>query len=177
MKKMAYIVTLPMLMLAMTGCSHGPNGNRVAITEPEEDPVSRDLKAIQGRWTTISVERNGKTQQREFAEGLGLRFEGEKLVASEKGLERKEHAEIRLYPQYDPKRIDLIKEVTHVTFGGKDGQERKESRVKEVTYGIYRIDGDKLTLCLDESRRAYPERFATKVDSGLVLAILERAKP
>jgi uncharacterized protein (TIGR03067 family) len=43
--------------------------------------------------------------------------------------------------------------------------------------GIYRLDGDELTICFDISGQNYPEKFVLKPNTPTVLWVLKRAKP
>jgi uncharacterized protein (TIGR03067 family) len=143
----------------------------VAATQPRGEPddhvlAKADLQLMQGDWTRISTEikgnvtRYGETPPRlivrkdEFAFGAD---QADKPIDTER---------VELHPNQNPKAIDL-------TPRGENA-----GPLKGKTYpGIYKIEGNTLTLCLSitaGSKR--PTEFATK-DTYWVLDVYKRSRP
>lgn len=123
-----------------------------------EDAAKKDLEALQGDWKVEKAVRGGKDAPAEVAAKLKLTFAGNKLSVDE-GSARDEQATLTLDPSKTPAAVDF-----QPTRPGKD-----------VIKGIYKLDGDSLTLCwAKEGDR--PTEFASKEGSETVLFELKRVK-
>src|SRR5262249_4862043 len=82
------------------------------------------------------------------------------VVVKQKG-KKDQKGTYRLDPTKKPGAIDLVKE------GGK------------TLLGLYRLEGDHLTICTygGDAGKKRPDRFASEPGSGLFLLILKREKP
>lgn len=138
----------------------------VHVTRKERaltEAPAADRDRLQGEWLAESGERNGQpipidqiTMQRVVFEGDTMRVE---LPAAMKGsgqfqlIESSEPKEIRLQPQVPPpgvQRNDLLR-------------------------GIYKLEGDQLTLCMDRDRSALPPTsFAAPAGTTLDLIVLRQ---
>ena len=128
-----------------------------AAQPPTGDPAKADLAKLQGEWQVKSVEV-AEMPLPGVKPGT-MTFDGAKFVGLGGG-----NVTIKLDPTKTPKEIDLVR--------GPDGRK---------WMGIYKLDGDSLTLCmamveqgkLDEQKR--PTDFDKKKVQMLITAA--RAKP
>ena len=137
-----------------------------AIDADEPDLARGDLDRLQGFWTRVSTEANGNKQVidqprpflvvRDDGFSFGVDKDGKPLAPER----------VKLDPKAEPCAIDLT------PTGDSAGP------LKGKTYpGIYRIEGDTLTLCLSvEPGSPRPTKFATAGTRWLV-DVYERAKP
>ena len=117
-----------------------------------------DSKKIQGTWEVIDVVADGQSvNDREFREAR-LVFSGDKMNFLRKD------CTFKLDTTKKPKAIDLTE---------ADGNHKGE-----LMLGIYRLDGDRLLLCLPEGvaggRKDRPTEFAAPRNSNLFLLTLRR---
>jgi uncharacterized protein (TIGR03067 family) len=150
---------------------------------PPTDPAAEELKALQGTWTLVGYEKEGKRQDRESLEedwgkdlaNYVLRVEGEKvfLGVGENVLELKrvkrrarEVGTYRLDATAKPKAFDAC-------FPG-DGLISRQWPVE----GIYRLRGDRLELCVTAlpDREPRPTEFKTVRTHWTTLYVFERAR-
>ncbi|MDY3558387.1 TIGR03067 domain-containing protein [Gemmata sp. JC673] len=131
-----------------------------------DDPAAAEIKTLQGEWRAVGVEFRGKTLTKDDAKAMRFEIKGRGLTFSntqKPGRERKQT--FTLDPSKTPKALDLT---------SLDGQE------KDTTAAcIYRLDGDKLTICMpyfakDPSVR--PKEFKADASGDLMLLTLERVK-
>jgi uncharacterized protein (TIGR03067 family) len=151
--------------------------------EPRPDPVAEELKALQGTWSLVGYEKEGKRQDRESLEedwGKDLanyvfRVEGEKVfLGVGEGLEefkrvRRRAREVGTYwldPTAKPKAFDIC-------LAG-DGLISKRWPAE----GIYRLRGDRLELCVTglPDHEPRPTEFKTVRKNWTVLYVFERVK-
>ena len=137
-----------LLTLALLGC------NATA------DDAKDDLKALEGTWDLIYLERDGKEaklQNDTKAINTGDKFvvkRGDEVIAA---------GTMKVDPSKKPKASE-----TTYTEGPDKGKTFK---------GIYQIEGDSVKFCRagspDDDR---PTEFKTKPDSGQFVAVYKRAK-
>jgi RNA polymerase sigma-70 factor (ECF subfamily) len=140
----------------------------IGPTARAENPAADEQKKLQGEWQVIEVELQGKKLTKDDAEAKAMRCvikdDGFTFSTTAKaGRERKKT--FKLDPTKTPKEIDLT---------SLDGQEKDQTAAC-----IYKLDGDRLTICLpyfvkDPSVR--PKEFKAGAGSGLMLLTLERMK-
>ena len=136
----------------------------IAADDPKVNAQEKvDLDLMQGVWTRVSSESNGNKQL--FGEPRPLL-----IVAGDGftfGLNNHDPERVKLDPNQVPKAIDLT------PTGDFSGP------LKGKTYpGIYKIEGDKLILCLSiKPGSERPKKFDTVDNNLLVLDVYERSKP
>jgi uncharacterized protein (TIGR03067 family) len=131
-------------------------GLSLAVQPRNEDPVVNDEKKIQGTWLLVSGERHGKAFSDEVVKGVQLEFSQD--VLSTKNRDRVSRAKFKLHPDTTPKGIDL----------DMDGN---------VGLGIYKLEGDTLTILHGEVGDERPTGFGPKQTPGLTLLRLKRRTP
>jgi uncharacterized protein (TIGR03067 family) len=114
-----------------------------------------DQERIQGNWMLISGEHRGNAFSDEIVKAVCLEFSGDML--STKNKDRISKAKFKLRPDTTPKEIDL----------DLDGR---------VGRGIYKLDGDALTILHSEVEDARPTAFDPKQTPRLTLLVLKRGK-
>jgi uncharacterized protein (TIGR03067 family) len=120
-----------------------------------QDAVKKDRGALQGKWTIVSVERDGKAQDN-FKDGIRV-FQGDKYTITTKSGTTLTGT-FQLDPSKSPKAMDMMP--GEGQFKGKTLQ------------GIYELTGDTLKICFAEPGKDRPKDFTSK--SGQVLAIHKR---
>jgi uncharacterized protein (TIGR03067 family) len=145
--------------------------NEVTLPVEPDDASKQDMARLQGTWTAVSIERDGKSVPEEEVKNLDIRmtFKGDEFMLmplASKGPEHFPHGTFRLYTTSNPKAIDLT---TNLPF----------SIVKKNTavLGIYEVDGDSLRLLQGRLDQERPTAFKTTPKSGLEVIVFKRAKP
>jgi uncharacterized protein (TIGR03067 family) len=127
------------------------------------DDVRTELKALQGKWKAVAMEAGGNSFPKERVPEFTfiVAANGKSTGQSQQG---EYQATITVYPENSPKSIDNLHET-----GAQKGKKQ---------YGIYKLDGDKWTVCMTrpgvlEGDR--PKDFTTK-DTANVVFVFERHK-
>lgn len=149
------------------GCSR-PSGKAAERKKPPPKAATpADEELLQGTWLVVSFEKDGRKQP---DPGKGrIVIKGAELSIGEEG-EAEDTFSFKLLPTENPKGIDL-----------------KMPGEKTPTLGIYRLEGDRLTLCVrgrggrkkdgtpsDPQELVRPKEFASE---GNMLMVLTRKKP
>jgi uncharacterized protein (TIGR03067 family) len=133
-----------------------------------DDVARKELALLQGKWVMIGREVLGKKATKEDLEKVkGIRVvEGNKVTswAVERGkkMEDVTEATIKLDPAAKPKAIDQT--IIKGRFKG------------DTALGIYKLDGDELTICIAWGSEERPTEFAGKLDGKAMLVIYKRVK-
>jgi uncharacterized protein (TIGR03067 family) len=132
----------------------------LVAADPPTDAAKNDLSKIQGEWVVQQAQRNGKDAPEKARESIKIKIDGSKITISDAQSVRDETAEITLDPSKSPATIDL-----------------KPSRPggEELVPGIYKLDGEMLTLCWTKQGGGRPTEFSTKAGDDHVLFVLKRA--
>jgi uncharacterized protein (TIGR03067 family) len=144
------------VILGIAGISSGGGDNK------------KDLEALQGDWSVLSLKVAGQPDPPEaLLKTLVVTFKGDEMIltASPGGKDTiTDSMKIKLDSTKNPKTIDF----THLT--GKDkGQ---------TELGIYKIEGEMLTMCTNDDFTGgpRPDAFATKEGTKNQLLVLKKAK-
>ncbi len=142
-----------MLMFAMAGVAPNTEGLHKV-------PSVKEFDDLQGKWTAVRAEQDG----RESADIIGhvLVFERDKFSIKEKGVTIY-GGTFELDMSARPGAVDF----KHAGYSSKGKTWR----------GIYRVDGDNLTICdnAPNVQRSRPTSFDTQPNSGLVMVVFKRA--
>jgi len=133
------------------------------LAADDRDTVSKELKALEGKWKAVSMEANGALLPKDSTPAFTfiVGANGKSIAKTPQG---DEQATITVDPKKNPKTVDNLHES-----GASKGKKQ---------YGIYKLEGDKWTVCMTrpgvaESDR--PKDFATK-DTANVVFVFERQK-
>jgi uncharacterized protein (TIGR03067 family) len=129
------------------------------VVAADGDAVKKEKDALQGKWTIVSVERDGKPVEM-WADGVRV-MEGDNYTLTPKKGDAVKGT-FALDPSKTPKAID---------FRPAAGQYKDKT-----LRGIYEIDGDMLKICFAEPDKERPTEFASKAASGCTLAIHKKQK-
>jgi uncharacterized protein (TIGR03067 family) len=111
---------------------------------------------LDGTWSAVSAEKDTKLtkgpSKDQFAHSK-FTFAGDKFTLEAE--EKKGEGTLKVYPDRNPKEIDLIG--------------------NQTMKGIYKLDGSELTLCLSAGPNATrPTAFSAKTGSHAILIVLQR---
>jgi uncharacterized protein (TIGR03067 family) len=121
----------------------------------------KELAKLEGKWEAVSVTVDGKAQEPEELKDRFLVIKGDKAMFMYKDKERGTSS-MKIDPGKTPAQIDTTYE---------DGP-AKGSTLK----GIYKLEGDTLTICYGGLNKDRPTEFASKPGSGTILIVQKRAK-
>jgi uncharacterized protein (TIGR03067 family) len=120
-------------------------------------------KALQGTWTAVKAERDGKAA--DDIVGHRLSFTGNRFQIRPRDGKLLYGGTFRVDPGKKPATFDF---------------EHTEGALKGTTWkGIYALDGDTLTTCDNGPNpdKGRPAAFEAKAGSGYILITFKRAKP
>ncbi len=119
-----------------------------------QTPDAVELERHQGSWRVISFERDGKQTPTEIIDSIERIVEGDHVVWKRNG---KSFAgtTMKLNPKAEPSTIDLAPD------GGPDRE--------KVVRGIYKFEGDTLTICTSDADKPRPKEFKAASGSGWTL--------
>ena len=124
-----------------------------------DDAGKNELKRHQGTWIATSSTFDGQKAPDEVARSI-QRIVTENHVVWERQGKRFAGTTIELDPTHDPKNIDVIPD------GGRNRGER--------VLGIYKLDGERLTICMARAGQPRPTAFKAEKGSGWTLQTFER---
>ena len=124
-----------------------------------DDPAKKDKAMLQGKWTVISVESNGKAVEM-WTDATRLVEGNAYTLTTKKGESFK--GTFTVDPSKTPAAIDFK----------PDGGQYKGKTLR----GIYEFHEDMLTICFAEPDKERPTEFSSKAGSGWTLAIQKKQK-
>lgn len=122
----------------------------IAAVTPAQD-TKKELDKLQGEWTMVSLETRGRKAPDETVKQYKLTIKGDQWTVNEAN-----KMTFKIDPSKSPKTID---------FTIKAG----------VSRGIYKLEGDTLTLCRTVGDIERPKEFKTTAEAG-ILVVWKRAK-
>jgi uncharacterized protein (TIGR03067 family) len=137
----------------------------VATDEPAQH-VKKELDRLEGEWAIVSVEGKGKKLSDDYINGWKLTIKGDQWTFMSRKTEYK--STFRIDPAKDPKTIDLT---------GKRFDLAKGANVESLSPGIYKLEGDTLTVCRTNFESERPKEFKTTEETGVRrIEVWKRAK-
>jgi uncharacterized protein (TIGR03067 family) len=134
----------------------------VAAPAPKEAPKKKETPGIVGVWTLDKAEAAGMALPVGALGDLTLTFsEDGTMVARKGGQETAENGRYSHDPKKSPAEIDFVE---------------NRAGAKEMTvHGIYKIDGEMLTICM-APMGARPTKFESPAGGQVILFTFKRAK-
>jgi uncharacterized protein (TIGR03067 family) len=135
----------------------------MGLTAAFAQPAPEAQKRLQGTWSAVKVEREGKAA--DDVVGNQLTYFGNRFQIQSKDGKSLFAGNFRTDPSAKPAAIDF-----EHTDGALKGKAWK---------GIYALDGDTLTICDNAPNpdKGRPAAFEAKAGSGYVLITFRRSKP
>jgi uncharacterized protein (TIGR03067 family) len=118
-----------------------------------------ELKRHQGEWLVVSFERDGRETSKDITDTIVRVVENDHVVWKREGKSFAGTSMV-LDPKSEPHSIDLI----------PDGGQARDKRV----LGIYKLQGDTLTICVADADRPRPSAFSAPKESGHTLQTFRR---
>jgi uncharacterized protein (TIGR03067 family) len=127
------------------------------------DDAKKEETKLKGKWTAVSLKHAGQSLPDEALKTFSCTFE-EKTYNNVMNGEVVEEGDFTIDDSKSPKTID---------FDIKKGHDEGKKQI-----GIFKIDGDKMTIVVAEAGvKDRPTSFKIEEGSNLIEAVLERAKP
>jgi len=128
----------------------------------DDQAVQDELKRHQGTWSVTSSIYDGQPASEEIIRSIKRIVTGDH-VAWERDGKRFAGTRISLEPAREPKTIDVIPE---------DGPNRGQR-----VLGIYKLEGDRLTIVMASPGQPRPKEFQAAKGSGCILRTFQRERP
>ncbi len=132
------------------------------LATADEKAAKDELKRQEGTWAVTSSVYEGQEAAEDLVRSIKRIVEGDHAVWERDG-KRFAGTRIELDPAREPKAIDVI----------PDGGPNRGERV----LGVYKLEDDKLTICMAEPGKARPKEFRADKGSGHALRTFRREKP
>jgi uncharacterized protein (TIGR03067 family) len=133
-----------------------------ASAVPDDDELRDELKRQEGTWTVTSSTFDGQQAPEDVVRSI-KRIVNDDHVAWKRDGKQFAGTKIELHPTRNPKTIDVIPDD-----GPSCGQH---------VLGIYKQEGDELTICMAAAGQPRPKEFKAEKRSGCTLRTYRREKP
>jgi uncharacterized protein (TIGR03067 family) len=175
------LLVLALLGFLMSGCGLSEQA------KAEREAAEAELKQMEGKWQIASREGTGDDDDMKPDQDLMIYFVIENGILREelKGTDGKPEIQSRrklvLMPAKTPKAVDLI----YVDENGKEMKERvtkknfrgkkKASTTTPKDVGVYKLEGNKLEMCISTDEKNRPTDFTAPAKSSRYMLKLEKA--
>lgn len=129
--------------------------------DAKEEAIAKDLEKLQGVWSVVSMEMDGKPLSEERRKKTRLTIRGEKFTF-ETGVDSHEGL-YKIDPTKDPKQLDIV-----ITRGDEKGK---------VYLVIYKFEDGNMIQAMRLDNKSRPAEFTGKAGTGAALEIWHREKP
>jgi uncharacterized protein (TIGR03067 family) len=133
----------------------------LGLQDAGPDAAKQDLETQQGVWAVVSSRRGGSDADTNIVATIRRAVEGDHVVWTRSG-KRFAGTTIVLDPKAKPAAIDVI----------PDGGPSRGERV----LGIYKLEGDELTICMADAGKPRPVKFSAENDEPQTLMVFQREK-
>src|SRR6266850_4319083 len=126
--------------------------------------AKKDLEMMQGKWTVQSIkESDGKGPTDDFLKDIEVivKDDSMKILLTAKK-ETLDAFKMKLDPTKKPKAVDF----THT-----EGPDKGKTEL-----GIYKLEGDTLTICVNDFDKERPAAFATKEGTKISVIVMKKKK-
>ena len=136
-------------------------GLAVVIGAPAKDAPKKEPPSIVGEWVGETGVRGGKADNPPPGASITFNNDG-KVLMKEGGQDKAEEGSYKVDPKKDPAEIDITP---------PDGK-------GQTIVGIYKIEGDTLTICFNESEKPEdrPKEFVSPPGSETMVVTCKRSK-
>lgn len=130
-----------------------------------DDPVKSDMDALQGTWFAVRLQNEEIQAPLDAIKQFKLTIKGQQMTFATEGIKETRIIGFKIDPSHKPATIDLV-----TLTGPENGQ---------TLPGIYKLEGDILTICLPTKRnekKEYerPTSFDPKKSSNLGLFVVKK---
>ena len=151
------------LTIAITSFLFAGAGLLSAADDTKDEAVQKDLKSMTGNWTPTSRETDGERASADAFKGVTVKVAADgTATASKDGKVVRKVKWVNMDPTQKTKTVDV-----EVIEGDDKGK---------TLLAIYRVDGDKFTVCVANPGKDRPTEFSTAADSGRSLMSYTRSK-
>ena len=134
-----------------------------ASADKKADAVKKELKKFTGKWSIVSMIRNGNEIDAEQLGQLRVIYTEDGKFSVKADTFEYASGAIKLDPTTKPKSLEM-------TFKPNDGDE-------QTFFGIYEIDDKEYRVCHNKNGdKELPKEFASKEGSGHSLSVMKRDK-
>lgn len=127
----------------------------------DDAAIDSEIAKWQGTWKVVSFLSDGKLLPPEKIKPIQLTVDGDRYHFQNGAFQ--ERGTYQFHPKQRPKALDIVV-----------GEGPDKGKVHRV---IYRVEGDRLTICLDSAGKQRPSEFTGKAGTGYVLEEWQRVGP